>query len=43
VKTLEKACENGDAAAAKSAYRASAEALKALAASAGVADKLRLL
>ena len=43
VKALEKACENGDDAAAKSAYRASAEALKALAASAGVADKLRLL
>jgi hypothetical protein len=40
---LRDACANGDSAAAKSAYRASAAALKALAQKSGVAEKLRLL
>ena len=40
---LREACANGDSAAAKSAYRASAAALKALAQKSGVAEKLRLL
>lgn len=40
VKVFEKVCENGDDVAAKSAYRASVEALKAFVASVGVVDKL---
>jgi len=43
VEALKRACESGDDARARRAYVDAAKALKAVAESAGVANKLRLL